>query len=285
MHPAEAGVGLNRYGYGFGDPINGFDRSGLGKEGTRGDGVGVCERMPWSCSAAQLGGGWGGMGGPGPGSMSSSELADAYGGLPPVMVGEHNYIYPSANPERSAHDHGGGWAYNPHTGLALYVPGPQGAYEPIYGPQVAAAVYLAGLGPPQKPAPGATLLERVAYAIQLLTWQSALTPGVSVVSVPEQITAKALTTFLGQAAGPSIVVPKGAAGPLATQSGRGFMYVGGSTGANGQVWGVRVMDATSLYPNGYVSYFNNANQAVNPMTGMTIARSDPWWHLRLGGRR
>ena len=29
MHPAEPGVGLNRYSYGFGNPVNGSDRSGL----------------------------------------------------------------------------------------------------------------------------------------------------------------------------------------------------------------------------------------------------------------
>ena len=28
MHPAEPGVGLHRYGYGFGDPLNGTDRLG-----------------------------------------------------------------------------------------------------------------------------------------------------------------------------------------------------------------------------------------------------------------
>jgi hypothetical protein len=37
-----------------------------------------------------------------------------------------------------------------------------------------------------------------------------------------------------------------------------------------------------LYPNGYVSYFNEAGQAVNPFTGQTIARSDPFWHWEWG---
>jgi hypothetical protein len=52
------------------------------------------------------------------------------------------------------------------------------------------------------------------------------------------------------------------------------------------VAGVRVMDPVTsgkyLYPNGYVSYFNEGGQAVNPFTGQTIARSDPFWHWAWG---
>jgi len=58
-------------------------------------------------------------------------------------------------------------------------------------------------------------------------------------------------------------------------------FVGGSAGANGQVWGVRVMDPTKLHPQGYVSYFNNGYQAVNPLTGQTISRDNPLWHIDL----
>ncbi len=36
------------------------------------------------------------------------------------------------------------------------------------------------------------------------------------------------------------------------------------------------------YPNGYVSYFNEAGQTVKPFTGQTIARSDPFWHWAWG---
>jgi hypothetical protein len=65
-----------------------------------------------------------------------------------------------------------------------------------------------------------------------------------------------------------------------------MMYVGGRGGANGSVWGVRVMNATSRYTNGYVSYFNNGNQAVNYVTGVPLtdvaARTNPFWHLPLG---
>jgi RHS repeat-associated protein len=111
LSPDPIGVagGMNLYGYALGDPVNGTDRTGLTREGGSGHRAEECARFPWACSAGQMGGGWGGMGGPGPGSMSSSELMDAYGGLPPVLVGENGYIYPrmgengyiypSANPD------------------------------------------------------------------------------------------------------------------------------------------------------------------------------------------
>jgi hypothetical protein len=37
-----------------------------------------------------------------------------------------------------------------------------------------------------------------------------------------------------------------------------------------------------FYPNGSVSYFNESGQTVNPFTGQTIARSDPFWHWEWG---
>ncbi|MHB1592851.1 MAG: hypothetical protein ACYCO9_13985 [Streptosporangiaceae bacterium] len=50
--------------------------------------------------------------------------------------------------------------------------------------------------------------------------------------------------------------------------------------------GVRVMEpgysGKYFYPNGYVSYFNEAGQTINPFTGQTIARSDPFWHWEWG---
>lgn len=37
-----------------------------------------------------------------------------------------------------------------------------------------------------------------------------------------------------------------------------------------------------VYSNGYVSYSNEAGQAVNPATGQTIGKSDPMWHWPWG---
>jgi hypothetical protein len=49
------------------------------------------------------------------------------------------------------------------------------------------------------------------------------------------------------------------------------------------VSGVRVTDPVTsgkyLYPHGYVSYFNEQGQTVNPFTGSpNISRWDPLWH-------
>ena len=73
------------------------------------------------------------------------------------------------------------------------------------------------------------------------------------------------------------------------RNGSGFQFVGGA-GGNGlskDAFGVRIMDPTSPrlpspgYPNGYVSYFKQTNQPVNPYTGRTIPRNDLWWHMSL----
>ncbi len=59
-----------------------------------------------------------------------------------------------------------------------------------------------------------------------------------------------------------IRVPEGANGPIPAESGKGFQFTGGSGGdpLSPRVAGVRVMDPVTsgkyLYPNGYVSYFN-----------------------------
>lgn len=85
-----------------------------------------------------------------------------------------------------------------------------------------------------------------------------------------------------------IQVPEGADGPIPAESGKGFQFNGGSGGGSldSRVAGVRIMDPVTsgkyLYPNGYVSYFNEAGQTVNPFTGQTIARSDPFWHWAWG---
>jgi hypothetical protein len=95
--------------------------------------------------------------------------------------------------------------------------------------------------------------------------------------------------FIGTENGDLIPVPSGATGPIPADNGAGFQYTGGS-GGNGldpRVTNVRVMDPTLPkppspgYPNGYVSYSNAVGQTVNPYTGQTVSRSDPWWHIEL----
>ena len=71
-------------------------------------------------------------------------------------------------------------------------------------------------------------------------------------------------------------------------SGKGFQFTGGSggPGLDPRVTDVRVMDPVTggkyPYPNGYVSYSNEAGQAVNPATGQTVGKSDPMWHWPWG---
>lgn len=97
-------------------------------------------------------------------------------------------------------------------------------------------------------------------------------------------------SYLGQKSGPAIPVPEGATGP--TPIGTGVKYTGGS-GGNGldpRVSNLRIMDPTMPrgpspgYPNGYANYSNGSvptPQSVNPYTGETVCRSDPWWHIPL----
>jgi hypothetical protein len=109
--------------------------------------------------------------------------------------------------------------------------------------------------------------------------------GSTVVRAGEDIPA----TFIGQESGPSIVVPRGATGPTPTWNGAGVQYTGGAggPGLDARVSGLRIMDSTLPrgpspgYPGGYASYFNAAGQTVNPLTGQTIAPSNPWWHIIL----
>jgi RHS repeat-associated protein len=91
--------------------------------------------------------------------------------------------------------------------------------------------------------------------------------------------------FIAHPDGGVAVVPKGAAGPFPTKR-SGFQFTGGrgGHGLNSQVTDVRVMDPTPPgvkypHPSGYVSYSNRRGQAVNPYTGKTIGKSDPWWHI------
>lgn len=82
------------------------------------------------------------------------------------------------------------------------------------------------------------------------------------------------------------LVPEDAVGSV-VDSGKGLMFdiPAGTEGLDPRVVGVRVMDPVDSgpypYPNGYVVYQNAAGQAVNPVTGNTVGRSDPYWHIPL----
>lgn len=95
-------------------------------------------------------------------------------------------------------------------------------------------------------------------------------------------------SFIVHPSGEAVPVPEGATGPTPVRTGKGFQFTGGSGGhgLDPRVTDVRVMDPVTTgkyqYPNGYVSYSNRAGQAVNPYTGQTLSRSDPWWHWAWG---
>ena len=72
--------------------------------------------------------------------------------------------------------------------------------------------------------------------------------------------------------------------PVINDAGKvtGLGYTGGS-GGNGlspDVTGVRIMNPTSEYPNGYVTYMRG-QQGANPSTGKPISDSDPMRHIPL----
>jgi hypothetical protein len=91
-------------------------------------------------------------------------------------------------------------------------------------------------------------------------------------------------SFIVTANGTVFPMPSGAVGPGPVNSGNGFSFTGGS-GGNGlspQTTGLRIMDPTPRYPNGYGVYMNSATptaQTVNPYTGRTIPPSDPLAHI------
>lgn len=94
-------------------------------------------------------------------------------------------------------------------------------------------------------------------------------------------------SFITNNNGDAFPIPEGASGPYPADNGLGIQYLGGSggNGLNSRVTGIRVMDSTATkfpYPNGYVTYMNVGNQAVDPYTGRTLRPSDPLWHLQWG---
>jgi hypothetical protein len=97
--------------------------------------------------------------------------------------------------------------------------------------------------------------------------------------------ADAGVSFIANSNGEVVRVPEGATGPIPADSGKGFQFTGGSGGAplDSRVASVRIMEPVTTgkypHPNGYVSYFNESGQTVNPFTGSPqISRSDPLWH-------
>ncbi len=95
-------------------------------------------------------------------------------------------------------------------------------------------------------------------------------------------------SFVVKPNGETIIVPKGAQGPLPVNSGKGFQYVGGrgGHGLSDKATDVRIMDPVMggkfPKPNGYASYSNSGGQAINPYTGQTVGKSDPMWHIEFG---
>ena len=81
-------------------------------------------------------------------------------------------------------------------------------------------------------------------------------------------------------------VPKGAVG-VPTQAGKGLEYAipRGTPEISEKVASVRIMDPVTSgkyqYPNGYAVYMNGSGQTINPLTGQTIARTDPYAHIPL----
>jgi hypothetical protein len=100
-------------------------------------------------------------------------------------------------------------------------------------------------------------------------------------------------SFIATAEGEVIIVPKGASGPTPVVNPQarvtGSAYTGGSggQGLDPRVTSVRVMNPTPPagpspgYPGGYVVYQNAARQTVNPFSGQTVPRADPFAHIPL----
>ncbi|MFJ2215314.1 polymorphic toxin-type HINT domain-containing protein [Streptomyces sp. NPDC101062] len=86
--------------------------------------------------------------------------------------------------------------------------------------------------------------------------------------------------------GETFPLPKGAKGTPVT-SGKGMAYdiPAGTKGLDPRVTQVRVMDPVTTgkyqYPKGYVVYMNKAGQSVNPATGQTLSKADPYNHLSI----
>lgn len=96
--------------------------------------------------------------------------------------------------------------------------------------------------------------------------------------------------FVAHPNGEIVPVPTGATGPSPANNGAGFQYQGGSGGhgLDPRTSGVRIMDPHNNpphpQPNGYVKYNNEAGQTVDPNSGRTVPKADPWAHWGWGPR-
>ncbi len=101
-------------------------------------------------------------------------------------------------------------------------------------------------------------------------------------------TAARSPSFIVKPNGETVIVPKGAEGPFPVESGKGFMFHGGSGGhgLSDAASDVRIMDPVTggkyPKPNGYASYLNGGGQTINPFTGQTVGKSSSWWHWEFG---
>jgi len=105
---------------------------------------------------------------------------------------------------------------------------------------------------------------------------------ISVIMARQQETtavkAAASPNFIVTPGGTAYPVPKGATGPVPSVSKTsgnvtGSAFINGSSGTNGQVNTMRIMDPNSLNPDGYIRYMNNSGQGVNPYTGQTATKA------------
>jgi RHS repeat-associated protein len=146
------------------------------------------------------------------------------------------------------------------------------AQSPLGDPGLYAS--LQGLGPPGALAGGIGVLG--ADALRALVGGGRAGAAVE----------NAAPDFIVSRGGTAFPVPEGAQGPVPVinpaGNQTGVAFTGGSSGANGQVSTMRIMDPTPPignspgYPNGYIRYQNNASprpQAVDPYTGQTIPNS------------
>ncbi|WP_406329888.1 polymorphic toxin-type HINT domain-containing protein [Streptomyces sp. NBC_00203] len=97
--------------------------------------------------------------------------------------------------------------------------------------------------------------------------------------------------LIGNVVGPQgekLWLPTGRKAVATANNGKGWFFdiKASEAAANGfhkSVRYVRVMDPVTSgphpYPNGYISYFNDGGQIINPMTGKPVPKSDPYWHI------
>ncbi|MFJ7159814.1 polymorphic toxin-type HINT domain-containing protein [Streptomyces sp. NPDC101118] len=90
--------------------------------------------------------------------------------------------------------------------------------------------------------------------------------------------------------GEKLWLPKGRKALATADSLKGWFYEikkaeAKANGFHRSVSYVRVMDPVTSgphqYPNGYISYFNEGGQIINPFTGKTLTKSDPYWHIEI----